>query len=302
MTVKNPLFQQNAATGQDADEARLLVKNIMAGRQGVAGVSDLLVTQRGAGANMSVDVLAGGAFIAGTENALQGTYHVTNDATVNVVVSAADATNARKDLVILRVRDSFYSGGSNDAQLVYLVGTPAGSPVEPDPDALGYENYIVLAMVDVPATDTTIANAQITDRRTRAAALGGVITCTSATQPASPPEGLMIWETDTNRLKVYDGTAWRMVQSDGTYTAAGTANLTFTASNASNTPTVNFGVTFSAAPFLVLTASTITGNTTVKVSRSSISTTQFTMFGQLNQAATHTGAVAVHWIAVGTLA
>jgi hypothetical protein len=49
--------------------------------------------------------------------------------------------------------------------LEVVAGTPAASPVEPDLDALGYENYYVLALIDVPALDTTISDAQITNRR-----------------------------------------------------------------------------------------------------------------------------------------
>ena len=35
--------------------------------------------------------------------------------------------------------------------------------------------------------------------------------CTSSTRPASPYEGQMIYETDTNRVLVYDNTAWVMI-------------------------------------------------------------------------------------------
>jgi hypothetical protein len=35
-----------------------------------------------------------------------------------------------------------------------------------------------------------------------------VITCTSSTRPASPNEGMTIYETDTKRTLVYSGTAW----------------------------------------------------------------------------------------------
>lgn len=210
MALKNPLFQQNATTGQDADEARLMVAGLTTGRSGVAAPTHLAVSPRGAGANMSVDVAAGSAFILGTENALQGTYHVYNDAVVNLTVPAADATNARKDLVIINVRDSFYSGAANDAQLQYITGTPSGSPVEPNLVSLGYKNYMVLALVDVPAADTAINTGQITDRRTNASALGGTIVCTSTTRPASPYEGMFIYETDTDRTYRYTGSAWQL--------------------------------------------------------------------------------------------
>lgn len=35
--------------------------------------------------------------------------------------------------------------------------------------------------------------------------------CTSSTRPATPYEGQMIYETDTNRVLVYDNTAWVMI-------------------------------------------------------------------------------------------
>lgn len=38
-----------------------------------------------------------------------------------------------------------------------------------------------------------------------------VITCTSSTRPASPSEGMTIYETDTNLYAFYTGTAWQYV-------------------------------------------------------------------------------------------
>lgn len=35
-----------------------------------------------------------------------------------------------------------------------------------------------------------------------------VIVCTSGTRPASPVEGMVIYETDTDKLQVYGGAAW----------------------------------------------------------------------------------------------
>lgn len=40
--------------------------------------------------------------------------------------------------------------------------------------------------------------------------------CTSSTRPASPFEGQMIYETDTNRVLVYDNTAWVMIADTDT--------------------------------------------------------------------------------------
>lgn len=132
---------------------------------GVVNASDFRVVQRAAGANMSVDVAAGYAWIRGTESAHQGAYHVYNDGTVNLSVAASDATNPRIDLVIAKVQDAFYSGATRTASVTVVTGTPAASPTDPTLPA----NALVLARVRVPATSTSVVTANITDVRTRAA-------------------------------------------------------------------------------------------------------------------------------------
>jgi hypothetical protein len=175
VALRQPIALENASSTErpNADEFRLMLQHLLGdaatsspASAGVVGATSLKVTEKSSTPNMSVDIAAGWVFIKGTETSPSGIYAVYNDATVNVTAAAADATNPRKDLVICRVRDSQYSGASDDAQLVYVAGTPAASPVEPDLDALGYENYAVLALVAVPALDTAITNSQITDRRT----------------------------------------------------------------------------------------------------------------------------------------
>lgn len=43
-----------------------------------------------------------------------------------------------------------------------------------------------------------------------------VITCTSGTRPGSPNEGMTIYETDTDRIMVYNGSAWTLAAALGT--------------------------------------------------------------------------------------
>lgn len=132
---------------------------------GVVNSSDFAVSQRGAGANMSVDVASGYAWIRGTENANQGAYGIYNDGTVNLSIAAADATNPRVDLVIAKVQDAFYSGATKTASVTVVTGTAAASPAYPTLPA----NALVLAAVRVAAAATSITTANITDLRTRAA-------------------------------------------------------------------------------------------------------------------------------------
>lgn len=214
------MFNENAGSVYNAREYRRMFSRMLmaadirtiggsassgTGNGGVARAGDFAVTQRGAGANMSVDVATGGAMVGGTESATQGEYYVHSTATINVAITAADATNPRKDIVGIRVRDSEYSGASNDAVVTVITGTPAASPAEPALPA----NFLSLALVDVPAADTAITNSQITDRRRRISALGGLVVCTSSTRPATGLwEGQQIYETDTDKTLLYNGSVW----------------------------------------------------------------------------------------------
>jgi hypothetical protein len=128
---------------------------------GVCEAGHLKVTEKSGTPNMSVDVAAGAAFIAGTNASDQGCYFVENDATANVTIATADGTNPRIDVIVARVRDAAYSGADNDLLLTVVQGTPAASPAVPSlPD-----DCIALAQVSVPALDTAITNSQITDLR-----------------------------------------------------------------------------------------------------------------------------------------
>lgn len=169
MAMKSLLFTENGAS-QNADEARLLVRGLLGAAVGSAtGVvtSDhLKVTQRAAGVNMSVDVAVGHMFVEGQRSTAQGVYHLYNDAVANVVLSAADPTNPRIDVIYVRVRDSAYDGafaGQDDSPILVAQGTAAGSPVAPTPSGT---DFVVLARVAVAAGATTIVNANITDLRT----------------------------------------------------------------------------------------------------------------------------------------
>lgn len=225
MTIQSPpIFLQGGS--HPAEDWRRKFSNDYGQRSGLFTPTDLAVTERGAGANMSVDV-AGGACIIANEDAQsnQGAYFGENRGTENLVVSPSDPTNARWDIVVMQVRDSEYAGADDDVRLFVVEGTPSATPADPTvPD-----NCFVLARVVVGATVTSIVDANITDlRRTTssptlgvnqgqlATAQGGIAVCTSTTRPTDNLyDGLFIFETDTERLIKYDGSAWRIIGSDG---------------------------------------------------------------------------------------
>lgn len=162
MAAQNPpLALQGAGDGGILHPAKLfrqLVKDLAGGASGVFHTGDLAVAQNGT-PNMSVNVAAGSAVIAGTATADQGSYYAYNDATVNLAIAAADATNPRIDIVVAKVVDT--ATDSDTWSLAMVTGTPAASPTPPSAPA----NSITLAQVAVAANATSIVNANITDKR-----------------------------------------------------------------------------------------------------------------------------------------
>jgi hypothetical protein len=128
----------------------------------------LQVTQTGS-PSMAVLVKSGIAWVPGSQSGTQGVYGCMNDADVTLSLTASHGSLARIDIVVFTVRDSQYSGGSDDSLLQVVAGTPASSPAAPSNPA----NSIRLAEILVGAGVTSVSNANITDRRTWLGAVTG---------------------------------------------------------------------------------------------------------------------------------
>lgn len=138
----------------------------------------LQVTQRGAGANMTVDIQLGttgtyaGALMATSANI---PYFGWIDAIVTgTAVSTADPTNPRIDVLVGYVDLSLVTSSTTDNTGAFkfkaVTGTPAGSPVAPNAAAIqssiGAGNpYVILANIAVGAAVSSIVTANITDKR-----------------------------------------------------------------------------------------------------------------------------------------
>lgn len=168
-----------SASSHSAALFRQTAQSLISGA-GVVGSGDLAITQNGT-PNMSVNVAAGVVWMPGTLGATggmpsnlnsqgyglpsgltaQGSYAAYQDATVNLVIAAADPTNPRKDIVCASVQDAAYSGSNNQCVLQVVTGTPAPSPSAPNAPA----SSVVLAEIAVGAGVTSIVTANITDKR-----------------------------------------------------------------------------------------------------------------------------------------
>lgn len=143
-------------------------------------LTGLNVSQRGAGANMSVDVAIGDAVIPRSD----GTYGhpAWADAIYNVAITTADVSNPRRDIVVMYIDygnavSTAVSNNTNGVvKIIVVAGTPAGSPTDPSnatiQAAVGSGNpYIKLGRVRVGAGVTTIGNSVIDDLRVMATGL-----------------------------------------------------------------------------------------------------------------------------------
>jgi hypothetical protein len=177
--------------------------------EGVVGGDAFRVSERGAGANMSVDVGSGSAendlaVVAGTASG-QGNYVVRlGDAVTNVSVNASNVSNPRIDEIYLVVQDDQYdASGRVIARLAYRDGTPGATPAAPGPDS-NWDAYLLLAQVLVGAGVTSIVDANITDQR---AITSPVPHAASHHQTGDDPLMVMGHQTTDNGNAAMSGTA-----------------------------------------------------------------------------------------------
>jgi hypothetical protein len=157
--MNQPLWLQNSPYPAALD--RLLIAAAL--ETGVQGLNELVVSQRAAGANYSVDVAAGRVVVPITDAPNLGSALCTSTAVNNLTVSGAPGAGLNRiDLVIARVYDASVIGGSiNGWQLEVVTGTPAASPAVPALPTSSVE----LARIAVAAGQASVQTVNITDRR-----------------------------------------------------------------------------------------------------------------------------------------
>lgn len=229
MTVARPIWMQAAgadtAIQYSAQELRQVLSSVYK-TEGVLpalGSNALKVSQRGAGANFSVDIAPGHALIQGDDVTNQGMYLVYVSATENLATPTAPGSGTRVHRVALQVRDKLHNGSytTYDAIPVLLQDTGTGTPALP-------ASAISLGLVSIAAGQASVTNANITDTRINATAAsvlwdpivasnstnattGSATYVTFSTTPiqitfVAPATG-SVWVTTIARLEAATGTA-----------------------------------------------------------------------------------------------
>lgn len=174
--------------------------------EGVLGLADLAVSEKGTGQNMSVDVAPGALVLhnpAGHGHTLYST------AIENVPLAAADPLNPRKSLIVAVLDVDFTNPLVNDAEggwsIIEVPGAAASSPLEPDNSAIqvlaGAGNlYEVLALVDVPANASQITDNEVTNRRPESGLIPDLI--------PSITEGMQVIKSSYSTSEINTGAKW----------------------------------------------------------------------------------------------
>lgn len=205
MTVQNPPLWIDGGT-YTPELDRTLIRGLWA-KRGVVGPLDLLVHQTTV-AGLSLEVDGGLAVIDGSTT-YQGRYLCENRGVQTIgPLAPGNATNPRKDRIIARVDET-----ANDWDIEVVQGTPAAVPAEPSLPA----DCIELALLDVPANDSTFSGSQITDRRWTANkglanVRGSVIITTGGVRPSTTDmvltEGQPLFDQSENRAYRWNGSVW----------------------------------------------------------------------------------------------
>ena len=159
---------------------------------GAPGDANLQVFANGSG--MEVHVRSGRASVRG--------HWFLSDAQETLAIAANSSGNPRIDRVVVQLDPS-----SNEATLAVLTGTPGTVPTAPSltqTDTGVYE--LTLAQVAVANGAASISALNVTDERTFSSVPYTV--ALSSMRPAAPVVGQGIYETDTGRDKVWNGSAW----------------------------------------------------------------------------------------------
>lgn len=168
MPFETPQYMANNLAPARID--RLMLYYVFGRKERV--LEGLVVGQRAAGANSSVDVTAGAALVIGDYEPRSGAYLVISNASAftagfeNFVMPVKPGSNSRVDVVGVLVRDAQAAGAGtdNDAILSTVSGTTGTSPSEPTIPS----SFLPLARVLRTSAETGILAASITDVAPRA--------------------------------------------------------------------------------------------------------------------------------------
>lgn len=193
MTQTSYPFDSGAgATVSETQFSQLFRRLQSTGVAGSSATTDL--KPYGDSSGLNVKVAIGSALVRG---------HFYNSTAIETLtISAANATNPRNDLVVLRLDPT-----ANSIVLAVVTGTAATTPTDPTLSQTDTGTYeMPLARVSVAAGATTIAAGNVTDLRPFMGTQFGRWTTT--TRPGSPIVGTAGYNSTLGVPEYWTGSAW----------------------------------------------------------------------------------------------
>ncbi|OKI52850.1 hypothetical protein [Micromonospora sp. CB01531] len=183
----------------------------LGGRPGVRPGGNQLRTEL---AGSTITVRSGVCCIDPGLSTPQGPYWLALPADETHALAAADATNPRKDITIIRVYDHDEdSSGLRLGRSEYLVGQASPTPAAPDVPA----GAILSGTIDVPRQGGGAA--VVTDGRRFTVAPGGILPVAAAGHVGAAVAGRYRDRLDLNVLERDTGTAWQTIADPTVFTA-----------------------------------------------------------------------------------
>lgn len=246
MTLKKPLYLQAGEGDEEIEYSALDWRSFLHGLFRGQGImrpdtvaGGLKVTQRAAGANMSVDVAAGRCIIEGDAVADQGKYFCWSTDVVNVAVPDPPASGDRIHWVVARLYDDLHDSSGEYKWTIELIEDDGSGAEVPD-------SAVPLAQVAVSSGQSSVTNSDISDQRINAPLVGSMPpqVASDSVRPPVPYESELLWRTDKDchEVALDDAGNWAEIPRRGGGGSAWTTytpTLTGTESN----PTLGSGAT-----------------------------------------------------------
>lgn len=170
MTLKTPLYMQPTGGDPTIEYSALDVRGLIDGLFSTEGIiNGLRVTQRGAGANFSVDISAGMAVVTGDDVTNQGKYLIQSTAVENRVIPNPPVSGSRIHRIVARVKDKLHNGTYTTYEWIIevLEDTGGGTPSTPF-------SAFTLALVTVAAGQASVLDSNINNLGLIARLLGAL--------------------------------------------------------------------------------------------------------------------------------
>lgn len=188
-------FPFDAGAGANSTEDRWRLMGSLWLKSGVIRGELLELQGFGDSSGLQVKLRTGVAWVKG--------HYYSNDATLTKTVASNSSGSTRIDRLVIRADFT-----ANTIAAWIIQGTPgAGAPALTQSSTVW---DVPIAQVTVTNGAATISPANVAEDRVWANDRDGFIICTSTTRPLAPWKGLLIYETDTEKVYRWNGTAWNL--------------------------------------------------------------------------------------------